>query len=176
MYFAVPVLIMSPLTFLADPARWLWAIHHFGATLTAAPNFAYELCLKNIRDDDIQGLDLSSLRLMLHGAEPVSPATITRFSQRFRDYGLAETALIPVYGLAENSVGLAFPPAERTPIIDHIDRDQLAQNGRALPVDESHPHRLQFVACGQPLPGHEIKILDQNGLELPDRQQGKLAF
>ncbi|MDJ0833382.1 MAG: AMP-binding protein [Gammaproteobacteria bacterium] len=176
MYFAVPVLIMSPLTFLADPSRWLWAIHHFRATLTAAPNFAYELCLKNIRDEDIQGLDLSSLRLMLNGAEPVSPNTISRFSHRFQAFGLAETALIPVYGLAENSVGLAFPPAERTPIVDHIDRDQLAQHGRALPVDESHPHRLEFVACGQPLPGHEVKILDDSGRELPDRQQGRLAF
>ncbi len=176
MYFAVPVLIMSPLTFLADPSRWLWAIHHYRATLTAAPNFAYELCLKNIRDEDIQGLDLSSLRMMLNGAEPVSPNTISRFGERFQPFGLATSAIMPVYGLAENSVGLAFPPRPRAPIIDHIDRDQLAQNGRAVPVDAAHPNRLEFVACGQPLLGHEVKILDDSGRELPDRYQGRLVF
>ncbi|MHA1165984.1 MAG: AMP-binding protein, partial [Alphaproteobacteria bacterium] len=73
LYYGAPVVIMPPLAFLADPARWLWAIHRHRATLTAAPNFAYEFCLKNISDEDIKSLDLSTMRMMLNGAEQVSP-------------------------------------------------------------------------------------------------------
>ena len=73
LYYGTPVTIMPPLAFLANPARWLWAIHRHQATLSVAPNFAFELCLKNIRDENIEGLDLSKLRMLLNGAEPVSP-------------------------------------------------------------------------------------------------------
>jgi acyl-CoA synthetase (AMP-forming)/AMP-acid ligase II/acyl carrier protein len=107
LYYGAPATIMPPLAFLASPARWLWSIHRHRATLTAAPNFAFELCLKSIRDEDIAGLDLGSLRMAVNGAEPVSPSTIARFTQRFQAYGFRPEAMAPVYGLAESSVGLA---------------------------------------------------------------------
>jgi acyl-CoA synthetase (AMP-forming)/AMP-acid ligase II len=70
---------MSPLAFLARPQRWLWAVHRHRGTISAAPNFAYELCLRRIDDRDIEGLDLSSWQMALNGAEPISPQTVTRF-------------------------------------------------------------------------------------------------
>jgi acyl-CoA synthetase (AMP-forming)/AMP-acid ligase II/acyl carrier protein len=115
LYYGAPTAIMPPLAFLADPARWLRAIHRHRATLSAAPNFAFELCLKNVRDEDIAGLDLSTLRMVVNGADPVSPATITRFAERFGPFGFRAGAMAPVYGLAGCSVGLAFPPVGRTP-------------------------------------------------------------
>ena len=111
LHYGVPTIIMPPLAFLADPGRWLRAMGRHRATLSAAPNFAFELCCKNVRDEDIEGLDLSSLRMLLNGAEPVSPATIARFTARFAKYGFPPKAMTPVYGLAENSVGLTFPPS-----------------------------------------------------------------
>ena len=87
MYFGVPLVVMSPQSFLIRPSRWLWAIHANRATMSAGPNFAYELCLSKIRDDEIEGLDLSSWRLAYNGAEPVSAATIERFGDRFAPYG-----------------------------------------------------------------------------------------
>ncbi len=175
MYFGVPLVVMSPQAFLIRPSRWLWAIHANRATMSAGPNFAYELCLSKVRDDEIEGLDLSSWRLAYNGAEPVSPATIERFGDRFAPYGFRREAMTPVYGLAESSVGLAFPPLGRGPVIDRIRRDVFVRSGRAESVRPDEPD-LRFVACGQPLPGHEIRIVDAAGNELGDRREGRIEF
>ena len=100
LYYAMPLVVMSPLSFLTRPQRWLWAIHRHRATLSAGPNFAFELCLRKIDDLDLEGLDLSSVRMLFNGAEPVSPDTIRRFTARFARHGLRPTAMAPVYGLA----------------------------------------------------------------------------
>jgi 1-acyl-sn-glycerol-3-phosphate acyltransferase len=175
MYFGVPLVVMSPQSFLIRPSQWLWAIHANRATMSAGPNFAYELCLAKVRDAEIEGLDLSSWRLAYNGAEPVSAATIERFGDRFAPYGFRQEAMTPVYGLAESSVGLAFPPLGRGPVIDRLRRDAFVRSGRAEPVKPGEPD-LRFVACGQPLPGHEIRIVDAAGNELGDRREGRIEF
>ncbi len=175
MYFGVPLVVMSPQAFLIRPSRWLWAIHANRATMSAGPNFAYELCLSKIRDDAIEGLDLSSWRLAYNGAEPVSADTIERFGDRFAPYGFRREAITPVYGLAESSVGLAFPPPGRGPVIDRIRRDVFARSGQAEPARPGE-RDLRFVACGRPLPGHEIRIVDAAGNELGDRREGRIEF
>ena len=96
----------------------LWTIHDRRATLSPAPNFAYELCVKKIPDRALEGLDLSSWRVALNGAEPVNPETIDRFVKRFEPYGFRREAMMPVYGLAENSVAVCFPPPGRGPVVD----------------------------------------------------------
>ncbi len=176
LYFGFPLVIMSPLAFLARPQRWLWAIHRHRGTLSAAPNFAYELCLRKIDDRDLEGLDLSSWRCAFNGAEPVSPDTITGFQQRFAQYGLRPEAVTPVYGLAESSVGLALPPPGRGPVIDRIEREAFVNSGRALPARADDAGALQFVACGMPLPGHQVRIVGTTGFELGERQEGRLEF
>jgi acyl-CoA synthetase (AMP-forming)/AMP-acid ligase II/acyl carrier protein len=113
LYNAIPFVLMSPVDFIARPERWFWAIHRHRGTLSAAPNFAYELCLKRLDDDVLEGLDLSSWRFAFNGAESVSPATIERFCERFARFGFRRETLTPVYGLAECSVGLSFPPMGR---------------------------------------------------------------
>jgi acyl-CoA synthetase (AMP-forming)/AMP-acid ligase II len=133
LYFGVPLVSMSPLAFLARPRRWLEAIHRHRGTLSAAPNFAYELCLKRLHDADLERLDLSCWRRALNGAEPVSADTLHRFAARFARCGLRPEALAPVYGLAEAAVGLTFPPPDRGPVIDCIDRERFATAGGALP-------------------------------------------
>lgn len=176
LYHAMPLVLIPPLNFLGRPARWLWAIHRHRATLSAAPNFAYELCLSKIDEQDIKGLDLSSWRMAANGAEPVSPDTLIAFAKRFARYGFREEALCPVYGLAEGSVGLAFPPMGRGPIINRVDRETFRREGRAIPTDNTETQTLRFVGCGQTLPGHEIRIVDAAGLEVVDRQEGRLQF
>ena len=176
MYFAMLAVIMPPTAFLARPWRWLWAVHQHRATVAAAPNFAYELCLSKIPDTEIEGLDLSSLRMAVNGAEPVSPRTVRRFSARFADYGFDPLVMTPVYGLAESAVGLAFPPLERGPIIDRIDRDAFERSGKAVPASAEDRRTLEFVACGRPLPGYDIRIVDAAGKELPERAEGRLEF
>ncbi|SER14920.1 1-acyl-sn-glycerol-3-phosphate acyltransferases [Nitrosomonas sp. Nm51] len=175
LYFSALLIVMSPLTFLAKPERWLRALHRNRATLTAAPNFAYELCLKRIRDEDLEGLRLDSLRAVFNGAEAVMPSTLERFYARFGSYGLQREALMPVYGLAECSVGLSFPPVGRGPRVDKIDREYFMKTARAIP-SEKDENALYFVSCGEPLSDHEIRIIDAAGHELPERRQGLLQF
>jgi len=170
MYFAASLYAMSPLSFLVRPESWLWAIHRFRATFSASPNFGFELCLNKISDADLAGLDLGSLRMVANGAEPVSVPTLRRFIERFGRYGFPAQAMAPVYGLAENSVGLAFPPVGRAPVIDRVNRDRLSTHGVAEPAKPEDPRPLEIVACGQPLPGHEIRIVDEAGYELGERR------
>lgn len=176
LYYACPLVLMSPLTFLARPARWLWAIHRHRGTLSAGPNFAYELCVRRLVDSDIVGLDLSSWRLAFNGAEPVSAATLTRFSTRFAPYGFRPEAMAPVYGLAEAALGVAFPPLRRVPQSDRIQRDPFVRSGQAIPAAADDTTALQIVPCGQPLPGYQIRLVDATGQEVGERQEGRLEF
>ncbi len=176
LYYAVPLAVMSPLTFLTRPERWLWAIHRHRATLSGAPNFGYELCLRRIQDRDIVGLDLSSWRTAFNGAEPVSPDTIERFQERFARYGLRRESMYPVYGLAESSVGLAFPSPGCAPQIDRVSRETFMRDGRAVPAAADDANALRFVACGRPLPGHAIRLVDTTGYEVGEREEGRLEF
>jgi 1-acyl-sn-glycerol-3-phosphate acyltransferase len=176
LYHGFPLVVMSPLAFLSRPQRWLWAIHRHRGTLSAAPNFAYELCLRKIEDADIEGLDLSSWRYAFNGAEPVNPDTITAFHDRFAKYGLRAEAVAPVYGLAECTVGLAFPPPGRGPAIDHIQRNAFMSQGRAVPASGAERDVLRMVACGVPLPGHQVRVVDAAGFEVGERQEGRLQF
>lgn len=176
LYFAVQLVVMSPLAFLARPRRWLWAIHRHRGSLSAAPNFAYELCLSRIEESELEGLDLSSWRIAFNGAEAVSPDTVQRFGERFSRWGFNPDHMYPVYGLAECSVGLAFPPLGRGPVVDTIEREPFTRAGQAMPVGSEAAGGLRFVASGRPLPGHHIRIVDAAGAELPERREGRLQF
>jgi 1-acyl-sn-glycerol-3-phosphate acyltransferase len=172
MHQGLPVDIQSPLSFLSRPERWLWAIHERRATLSPAPNFAYELCARRIPDQAIEGLDLSSWRVALNGAEPVSPDTIERFAQRFERYGFRREAMMPVYGLAESSVALAFPPVGRGPKVTRVRREPFERDRRVEVADDGLP----FVSTGTALDEHEIRLVDDAGNEVGDDRVGRLQF
>ncbi|HEX5719098.1 MAG TPA: AMP-binding protein [Thermoanaerobaculia bacterium] len=172
LYFGISLVLMSPLSFLARPSRWLWAIHRHRGTLSPAPNFAYELCVGKVEDAEIDGLDLSSWRYALNGAEPVSPEAMRRFTERYTRYGFNPKAMAPVYGLAECSLAVAFTPVGRGPVLDTVDRETFQKTGEALPVEEG----LRFVSCGFPVPDHEIRIVDGAGKELGERREGRLEL
>src|SRR5438445_8540419 len=163
LYNGLPLAVMSPMAFLTRPERWLWAFHQHRGTLAAAPNFAYELCVRKIADRDIEGLDLSSWRAALNGAEPVNPETLERFTQRFAPYGFRRESLLPVYGLAEASLAVTLPPLGRPPRVDRIDRATFEREGRAVPVapdaPRDDPNVTSFVSVGRPVPGHEVRLV-----------------
>jgi 1-acyl-sn-glycerol-3-phosphate acyltransferase len=176
LYYASLLVLMSPIHFVTRPQRWLWAIHKYRGTLSASPNFGYELCLRRLSEEDVGNLDLSSWRVALNGAETVSADTIDRFCERFGKHGFRQATMMPVYGLAENSLGVTFPPVGRRPLIDMVRRDDLMRRGRAVPAGSDEDTPLRMVACGRPLPGHEVRIVDDGGHELPDRYVGHLQF
>jgi fatty-acyl-CoA synthase len=172
----LPLTLLPPTAFLARPERWLWAIHRRRATLSGAPNFAYELCVRRIADDVLEGLDLSSWRAALNGAEPVSTGTLERFTRRFSKHGFRPQAMMPVYGLAESSVALCFPPVARGPRVDRVSRAPFQDEGRAEPVRPGERGALEFVSAGRELAGHEIRIVDESGTDVPERVVGRLVF
>jgi acyl-CoA synthetase (AMP-forming)/AMP-acid ligase II len=146
MYLGFPVVLMSPLAFLSRPSQWLRAIHRHGGTISGGPNFSYELCLRRIPDEELEGLDLASWRFAFNGAEPVSADTLAAFEERFSRWNFRKNVISPVYGLAEASVGLAFTPPGEPWQVDLIDRDWLSRTGEAVPARPSDPSPLKVVS------------------------------
>src|SRR5436190_9555939 len=175
-YFGARLYVMSPISFLVRPATWLWAMHKYRATFSGGPNFAFELCASRIEDKDLEGLDLSALRFVVNGAEPISPQTLRKFTGRFAKYGMSRGVPSPSYGLAENCVGLCFPPFGRGPQIDRIKREQLAKRSYAEPAGPEDNDAIEMVACGHPIEKNDVRIVDDAGRELGERYEGMLEF
>ena len=176
LYFGAPLALMSPLAFLARPIRWLEALDAHRGTLSPAPNFAFDLCTTRIADEELDGLDLSAARVLLNGSEPVSPATLHRFIERFAPCGLDPRAVYPVYGLAECSLGLSTPDLGSAIRIDRVRRSKFQASGQADPAADDDRSALRFVSCGRALPDHELAVFGRDGNPAPDRVQGRVRF
>jgi len=174
LYHGIPLILMTPFTFLNRPERWLWAIHYHRGTLSGAPNFAYELCVRKIDPSLIEGLDLSSWRMAANGAEKIYPRTLRQFADKFAPYGFKRSALFPVYGLAESTVGLTLPPVDREFKVDTVARKAFEEE--RLAKAGSDENTLEFVSCGMAIEGHDIRIVDDKGKVLPERHVGNLQF
>lgn len=174
LYAARPAAFLTPQAFVRRPVEWLRAIARFRATVSFAPNFAYDLAVRRVKDRDLEGLDLSCWRVAGCGAEPIYPPTLAAFAQRFKPAGFRETSFLPCYGLAEHVLAAAFPPRGRTPRVEHVARDDVAERRRATVADG--PASIPLVSCGRPLPGHDIRIVGEDGALRPDRAIGEIAL
>jgi len=164
--------LLSPLEFMLRPASWMQAVSEARATLTVAPNFAYALVARKVAEEDLRGLDLSSLRAAMNGAEPVDPAVSQAFCERLAPMGFRRTSYLPVYGLAESTLSVAFPPLERGLKIEHVRREDLAK-GRAVPAPPG-PGTMALVSVGSAIDGHEITIVGHDHEPLPERHLGQI--
>jgi fatty-acyl-CoA synthase len=175
LFSGVPLVVMSPLAFLSRPERWLWAIHRHRGTISPAPNFAYELCVRKIADKELEGLDLSSWRAAFNGAEPVHADTLERFAARFAPYGFRREALLPVYGLAEATLGVSAAKTGGYKL-DRIERAAFESEGRAIPAADNDAAALEFVGAGEPFPHVEVRIVAKDGHDAGERCEGRLWF
>jgi len=164
--------LLSPLEFMLRPASWMQAVSEARATLTVAPNFAYGLVARKVSDEDLKGLDLSMLRAAINGAEPVDPAVGEAFCARLAPMGFRPSSYFPVYGLAESTLSVAFPPLGRGLKIDHVCREELA-DGHAVPAQPG-PGTLPLVSVGSAIDGHEITIVGPDHVPLPERRVGQI--
>ncbi|MDB5100024.1 MAG: hypothetical protein JWM80_4445, partial [Cyanobacteria bacterium RYN_339] len=165
-----PVVLLSPQGFLLDPKRWLWAIHKHRATISTAPNFAYQLIAGRVDERELVGLDLSCWRLALCGAEPVMPETLAAFAQKLAPHGFKEAGLLPVYGLAEVALGALFPVPGVTFRRDQVDPAALEREGQAVPGDRV------LSSVGKPLPGFDVRIAGADGAALAERRVGEIQL
>ncbi|MEX2261743.1 MAG: AMP-binding protein [Bryobacteraceae bacterium] len=175
-YYGVPLTLLSPIEFLEHPETWLRAIHQARGTLSAAPNFAFELCARKIPAWTLEGLDLSCWRLAVNAGEPVSPETMSRFVERFGPFGFRPESVTTAYGLAESCVALTFPSPGGAPRIDAVRRDSLERKGKAEPAPDGERSCLRFYSLGRPLAGHELRVVDDAKREVGERVRGRLLF
>jgi acyl-CoA synthetase (AMP-forming)/AMP-acid ligase II len=166
---ATELTLLPPELFVARPALWLRAISTYRATVSPAPNFAYGLCVNKIRDEDLEGVDLSSWQVALNGAEPVSAGVLRAFLRRFAPYGLRPESLSPVYGLAEAALAVTFSDLRSPFRSRHFRREALAQ-GRAEEEDGGQ----ELVSVGRPLPGFALSLRGANGQEVEPARVGRL--
>jgi acyl-CoA synthetase (AMP-forming)/AMP-acid ligase II len=167
--------VTKPFSFITRPVSWLQGIARFRATITLAPNFAYSVCAHRIPDRQLEGLDLSSLRVAICGAEPIDIGVVHAFMRRFATHGLDPRAFYPVYGLAEATLAVSFPEPGAEVRVDVVDRRRLATTGRAEPAPEDAPHAQTLISVGSALPGHaiEIRAID-TGLPCEERRVGQV--
>jgi fatty-acyl-CoA synthase len=154
---------------------WLKLISEYGGTLSYAPSFGYDLCVRRMRDDTSMRLDLQTWRAAGIGGDMVQHETLRRFADTFAPHGFDPVAFVPSYGMAETTLAMSFAPLDKLYRVDYVDREKLASAGQAVPA-EPGPASRGFVACGRALVGHEFAVRDAAGKPCPDRQVGKIFF
>ena len=166
LYAGYPDYIMAPVEFLKHPLKWLRAISKYKATTSGGPNFAYELCVRKITEDQKKDLDLSSWRVAFCGAEPVNPTTLQAFSAAFASCGFRPQSFYPCYGLAEATLVVTAGPKQDAAPIRSFDTAALALN-EVRPASPAADSRA-LVGCGDALTGQTVTIVDpQLGESLP---------
>ncbi|SLM49151.1 putative Multi-domain non-ribosomal peptide synthetase [Nitrospira japonica] len=175
-YAGIPAFLMSPVTFLRRPLRWLEAISRWNISHSGAPNFAYEACVQaRAKQSDKRSdwhAELSGWTVASCGAEPIRPSTIDRFCETFAPHGFKRTALMPAYGLAEATLVVTSARTDEPPLILSLASDQLERH--LVEVRAGHGHGIRtLVGCGRPLPGVRIRIVDPT--YLVDRMPGEVG-
>ena len=174
LYVGRPSILMSPMAFLQKPMRWLRAIGKYQVQTSGGPNFAYDVCTKNVADEDLAGLDLSSWQVAFNGAEPVRASTMERFCQRFSVCGFRREAFYPCFGMAESTLMITGGRRREPPALRTFDGKKL-DAGEIVPVDEKAPAARVLTGCGRPLPDETVLIVDpERHVVLPDNEVGEI--
>jgi 1-acyl-sn-glycerol-3-phosphate acyltransferase len=159
LYLGQSCFLMSPVDFLQKPIRWLQAISKYGATSSGGPNFAYDLCVRKIKPEQLQHLDLSHWQVAFSGAEPVQANTLEQFTTTFAECGFRESAFHPCYGMAEATLLIAAAAPDRIPLIKTVDATALQQN-QVVPIGDDRSNRKSLVSCGTAWLEQTITIVD----------------
>lgn len=186
----VPLVLMSPFDWVRAPYRLIQAISRYRGTLCWLPNFAYNFCAQKIRDRDLEGADLSSWRAVINCSEPMHWKSHAMFLERFQPYGFRPEALATSYAMAENVFAVTQGGIDRPVTLDVIDREAFLTRQVAIPV-ESHPPvgelerdssapeetgTLRMLSAGHPIEGTQLRVLDPEGKDLPERHIGEIAL
>ena len=171
-YLGRSVVLMPSATFLQRPLSWLEAMSHYKVSTSAAPNFAFDLCVDRIKPEETRGLDLSGVRTIFHGAEPIRADTIDRFARAFADIGFRRDAFLPCYGLAEASLFVAGGPWAQGPYSLDVSRAGLEQKR----VEQARAgDRLRLVSSGAPAPGQDVRVVDaETHVDCGERRVGEI--
>jgi fatty-acyl-CoA synthase len=171
----IKLVLMSPFQWVRDPKMLLWALHHHRGTLCWLPNFAYNFLATRVRDADVDGLDLSSVRALVNCSEPVYAESHAAFLARYAPYGFRESALTVCYAMAENTFAVTQAGIDAPLKLDVIDRRALMDERRAVPAADNVPSTT-LVSNGRPIPNCDVMIVDEGRQPLPERHVGEIAL
>ena len=171
----IPLVLISPFDWVRAPYKLMQSLTKYQGTLTWLPNFAYNFCAQKIRDRHLEGVDLSSLRAMINCSEPVRWESHCSFYEKFKSYGLRWESLQTSYAMAENVFGVTQSPLGNEPVIDEIDREAFMTERVAKKPLDGRPS-MKMVSSGRPLENVKIRILDENGKDVPARVVGEVAL
>ena len=174
LYVGASCILMSPLAFLQRPLRWLAAISRYGATLSGGPNFAYDLCVRRISQQQRSVLDLSSWKIAFNGSEPIRAETVSRFAAAFKECGFREESFFPCYGLAEATLMVSGNMRSGMPLVRTYEGAALERN-RVVEASAGSVGARALVGCGYSLSDQKILIVDPLSLaECPADQSGEI--
>lgn len=172
-YVGATCVLMAPNAFMQRPLGWLRAISHYRAEVVCSPNFGFDLCVSRYRADQMDGIDLSSLRIALNGAEPVRAETIARFVATFAPHGLDARAMYPAYGMAEATLLISGGTRGGGVVTRSVSRAGLQAHVAERPIDAADNQTV--IGCGRALAGEEIAIVDpERCVRLPADQVGEI--
>jgi fatty-acyl-CoA synthase len=170
----LPAVFLPTSSFARTPFVWLEALHRHRGTITYAPNFAYQLVAKRLREGDRARLDLSHVRVAGCGAEPIRAKALLEFARVLRPTGFdGDRVLLPCYGMAEATLAITFHQLGQPILCERVDAEAL-QRGEARCARATDAHALELVSCGRPFPGHELIIAGEEGERLGERRVGEI--
>ncbi|WP_330231655.1 fatty acyl-AMP ligase [Nocardia sp. NBC_00508] len=173
----IPAQVWSPVAFVKDPARWLAEFAASGTTITAMPNFGYEALLSAVPPERVREYDLSRWRIAFNGSEPISRDVVLAFCERFAPAGFRPTTMFGVYGMAEATLAVTFPPLGREPVFEWVDRAELSGNALAQPVSPDTPGARAVAGVGAPVRRLRLRVVAPDGHhDLPDGEVGEILI
>jgi len=173
LYALVQVMFLPTMAFIRRPSLWLEAIHRFRGTITFAPNFAFALAAKAVTETQSANWDLSSMRALGCGAEPIQADVLRSFLARFKKHGLKPESILPSYGMAEATLAITFSDVDGPLVTDQVDIDSM-RRGLAKKSESLGSGAMELVSCGRPFPGHELAIMSSTGYPLGEREVGEI--
>ncbi len=174
LFAGFPTVLLAPEAFIQQPVEWLRAIGRYRATTAGAPNFAYDYCVARVSEEQKHALDLSSVKVLFDGAEPVQAETLNRFTRAFAQCGLHPDAVYPCYGLAESTLLVSGGPREEPPRRLWVGADGL-ETRVVRSVQAGHPGSRCLVSSGRPTSGTRLAIVDPDSrVELPSGRIGEV--
>jgi acyl-CoA synthetase (AMP-forming)/AMP-acid ligase II len=171
----IPLVLMSPFDWVRAPYRLMQSVSKYRGTLSWLPNFAYNFCAQKIRNRHMEGVDLSSWRAVINCSEPVRYESHKAFYDFFRNYGLKWEALQTSYAMAENVFGVTQSQLGNEPAVAELDRESFMAERVAKSPVEGRPS-MKMMSSGRPLENVKIKILDENGNDVPENVIGEVAL
>jgi acyl-CoA synthetase (AMP-forming)/AMP-acid ligase II len=174
MYLGSVAYLMTPMAFIQKPVRWLQAISRCRAAVSGAPNFAYDMCLKQATEEEKAALDLQPWKVAFNGAEPVRAETVQRFTAEFAACGLRSTAMHPCYGMAETTLIATGGGANQRPRLRSVDA-RLLEEGIAVTVPDDEVAATTLTGCGKALLEADLIIVSPDAHEiLPANRVGEV--